>query len=825
MLRHIRMTPTNRKIPKAEGRIFGLLHDWILPLYRYRIPHTPTPRDRVCTCAYPLFTLRSSRRSPYDEPTMLAATQETVYVDSTGKSTAPPASEVPENTTPTATTTTVGSPSALPTSTSAGSIASSGDAALRALPSVGTSPDTHASAFLSSFGDLPSLKARWAVRRRCRSRVTASHQPTETCYRCDICDGLQGSCDERANADLSLTQAAVASKEKVVEDAVDEDEEEDDDEPSAAAAGGSSEERYGYITSTDIANTAMEDADVAELRHLDPFHVEVFGEPSCGALLRRAAREVQGQLSRCGLCARDAPRYAAQASANSEVARQAYRLRIRAEAQRIREEQRRSMQSAATASAAASPPVSLSSRGTTQPTLSFEQRVIKGKLDTLHIAAYLARYAMAAYGLPYELNFFTSARELAKLMAEPHSRYVRANSEEQLESMRRMLQGEEPDALLECVASRYSLRVGQPCWSLFLDHAARRVILSFRGSMTAADMVVAVMEGYANVLFEPMHHTTTLGGTSSTLSTEPQKVCTAIPRGFYDSVVEAGTQLLPILHTIHKQYGSYTLCVTGHSLGGIQASVFHLLYCSPWRSTLHSSSSLLRRTSTLRCPSAAETEATVLTASSAEPARAARVPFTQTITCTFAAAPVLEKRVVPLVNAWLETEEKRTGSRLIAMTHGMDLVTRLQIHSLRETFLQPYSVAKTADNELTNVEHQSAVIAAPSANMDAAAVSDKTVVPVLAVPGSMFNITAGPRRRYLLAVPLTATAVRDPIILSAESMLQHFPCLYLRSLAELLNRYEAKWNSLKVSAAGPRRCTSAPTPSPNPEGCGHALPC
>ncbi|KPA84977.1 hypothetical protein ABB37_01413 [Leptomonas pyrrhocoris] len=844
MLRHIRMTPTNKEIPKAEGRIFGLLHDWIHPFYRYRIPHTPIPRERVCACAYPVFTLRSSQRSPYDEPTMLAAVQETVYVDSTGKSTSLPASALQGHARPTITSTTDVAPSASPTITTEGSMASnnrSNDAAAAAAAAVAASLATTApssspaSAFLSSFGHLPSLKARWVVRRR-SGRLTNPPQSTETCYRCDICDGLQRPCDEETHADTAVarstgtnTTATAAVKEEVVEEAVDEDEDEDED-PSGATTESSSDERYGYTTSTDIANTAMEDADVAELRRLDPFHVEVFGKPPWGALLRRAAREVQGQLNRCGLRSRDASRYAAQATANSEVARQAYRLWVRAEAQRVREEQRRSMQPAATTSTTTSSTVSASSpsppspfsSSLTQLTLSPAQRaIIRGKLDTLHIAAYLARYAVAAYGLPYELNFFTSARELTKLMAEPHSRYVCANSEEQLESMRRMLQGEEPDALLECVASRYSLRVGQPCWSLFLDHAAQRVVLSFRGSMTAADMVVDFMEGYANVMIEPTHSTATPDGSGLTSPTTPQRVCTAIPLGFYESIVEAGAQLLPILRTIHTQYGSYTLCVTGHSLGGIQASVFHLLYCGPWRASLHSSSLLLRRTKTPSCPSAAEVEAASFVESSAVSSRAAHVPFAKTITCTFAAAPVVEKRVVPQINAWLAEEEKRSGSRLIAMTHGMDLVTRLQVHSLKETFLKPYSIATAASDTPTGAacpnvpESTAAAATAPLlVNVDAAAVTDKSVVPVLAVPGSMYNVTAGTRRRYLLAVPLTATAVREQIVLSAEAVLQHFPCLYLRSLAELLNRYEAKWNSLKAATGqNPRSSATADSAS------------
>ena len=817
MLRHLRMTPTTKEIPKADGRIFGLLQDWISPFYRYRIPHTPTPRDRVCTCAYPLFTLRSSQRSPYDEPTILGGVLETVYVDNTGKSTSPLASEVHGSAAPgmqnTSTATACASASASSTdatTTTAGPSSNLADAAatLSFSPAAAAAPSSPpASAFLSSFGNLPSLKTRWAVRRRRGGRLTAVPHSSETCYRCDICDGLQRSADEReaerdgskAGDSGAATAMTAVDVKAWKEEVLDEDEEND-------------EQRYGYTTSTDIANTAMEDAEVAELRHLDPFHVEVFGKPSWGALLKRAALEVQGQFNRCGLQKRDASRYAAQATANSDISRQTYRLWVRGEVQRVREEQRRSMQP--TPSTAFTTSSSSSDMGSTAAlTLSSEQQaIVKGKLDTLHIAAYLARYAVAAYGLPYELNFFTSVRELTKLMAEPHSRYVCANSEEQLESMRRMLQGKEPDALLECVASRYSLRVGQPCWSLFLDHAAQRVILSFRGSLTAADMVVDIMEGYANVMLE---HTSHGGqGSSSAAASHPQRVCTAIPLGFYNSVVEAGVQLLPILRTIHAQYGGYALCVTGHSLGGIEASIFHLLYCGPWKAVPLSSSSLMRRTKGLRCPSTVDGEAPAVTESSVESKGSGHVPFTKTVTCTFAAAPVIEKRVVAVVNAWLEEEEKRTGSRLVAMTHGVDFVTRLQVHSLKETFLKSYSVASTATTTATDdvgsqkpseSDQQGTITtttATPSSpeKLDVATVSDKSVIPILAVPGSMYNMTAGTRRRHLLAVPLSATAVREQVTVSAEAVLQHFPCLYLRSLTELLNRYEAKWSSLRAAA-------------------------
>ncbi|AIO01238.1 lipase, putative [Leishmania panamensis] len=783
MLRHLRMASVTKKLPRSEGQLFGMIQEWCRPLYRYRIPHTPTPRDRVCTCAYPLYTLRSSRRSPYDEPTMYASVHETIYA--TGAD-APSTGDTP-----------------------ASSWTSSG-----CLSPVYTSTTTTAtggvatSSFLSSFRGLPSLRARWAVRRRGLRQVAvppttpaaAPPQSSERCYRCDICDGLQGRA-EASNSALATSGSSVSAGIKMTAHPTtatttlsaewnEEDEAGETTGVTADSPDSSLDERYGYTISTDIANTAMEDADVAELRHLDPFHVEVFGRPLSSALIKRIVREVQAQLTRCGLRKRDASRYAAQAALNSEMSLQTYKLWVRQESHRIRERRLR----LTTPAAAIESPSSKS-----QLTVASSAVIIKGKLDTLDTASYLARYAIAAYGLPFELNYFSSLRELAKLMAEPHRRYVCANSEEQLESMRRMLQGEEPDALLECVASRYSLRIGQACWSVFLDHAAHRVVLTFRGSLTLADIVVDVTEGYANVVLE---RTPLDGAVAATGTDASQRLCTAIPLGFYESVVEAGAQLLPVLRTIHTQYSDYELCITGHSLGGIQASLFHLLYCGPWRATLHSSTTLLRRAKALTCPSLLPSappspSAAILSGNieTTKASTAAHVPFTKIVTCTFGAAPVVERRVVPLLNAWLRQEEHRSGSRLVTFSNGMDVICRLQLRSLQDVFVRQY--ARPTEESLfagdkAAGDDTGAATAAP--------VSDKSV-PLLAIPGLLYNMTSGTRRRHLLAVPLTATAVREQVILIPEAVLHHYPSLYLRSLNDLLRRYGAKWQSMYEAAA------------------------
>lgn len=55
---------------------------------------------------------------------------------------------------------------------------------------------------------------------------------------------------------------------------------------------------------------------------------------------------------------------------------------------------------------------------------------------------------------------------------------------------------------------------------------------------------------------------------------------TRIPVGFFESVRNAALTLVPALNAIFAQHKDYVLYITGHSLGAVQASLFHLLYCT-----------------------------------------------------------------------------------------------------------------------------------------------------------------------------------------------------------------------------------------------------
>lgn len=775
MLRHLRIAPpTKAPLRQSDTHLLGLLLGWIRPLLDYRVPYSISRRHHACTCRYPLFTLRSSQPSLYDEPAPLDA----CFASS------------PVLRTPVAATTTITSPAGASPASSSGpsTAANSGVSTPIAVKKTLASPSLISSTFLSSL-----RHGRWLAR---RGRTTSL--PCATHYRCDICNGyrqpssppfrtptnaansaesacpLDQTCGRRASTSAASPTTAVA------------------------AAGEQDDDRYGPATATEIANTVMEEREVAELRYVDPFHVEVLGRFSWASLTSAALREIRGQLRRAGLTAADLAQCGGPVTRKSESYRRQYRLWVRRGCQ----DQQATLQCGAS-----------------------RADVLQQQIATLRHAAYLVRYAVAAYGLPYELNYFSSIRAMAKLMYEPHQRYICANSEEQLESMRRMLHGGDSPALLECVSGRYSIQTGQSCYSLFLDHEAKRVVLTFRGSLTPADIVVDTMEGYAILQFQQQQAPPEAEESRCMASGEAKAVpldsfTTAVPLGFYKSVVEAAPQLLTALQTIHGQYPSYDLAITGHSLGGIEASLFHLCYCGEWRVTLQGTSSVLKRRPLKpvsvedgdRSPTRTDEVAIQKMAAGSEGRRRRPIRFSKVVTCTFGSAPMVESRVMPILDSWLAAAEQRTGSRLISISHGMDCVSRLQVASLKD-LLSMQRPLQSGNSTLTTEaggllnplrrwvqgSAKSSTTPLSSSLAVASLVTDERSLPLLVLPGDCYNITAGLRRPYLLPIAADAKETRQQLILTSTSVIQHFPALYLRGVNEALKHYTSRWKQLQVS--------------------------
>jgi len=784
MLRYLRIAPAAKThLLQCDTRLLSLIRSWTQPLFNYTVPHYDLHRHQACVCRYPLFTLRSSRPSLYDEPAPL----KDCFTRLGEPNTSSAGSAIASASSP---------------SSSLASPGGGGAATAKTPSSIGAvSPSLISSKFLS-----PLRHGRWLVHRR-----NAASLPREAHYRCDICNGIQQPAAERLVASAAAPHGAElvsVAKQKCVPSA----------SPSVVsstpvtAAGEQDVDRYGLVTATEIANTVMEEAEVAELRYVDPFHVEVLGRLAWASLTYAVLREVKGQLRRSGLTAVDLSQCAAPVARKSESYRRQYRLWVR---QKCQDQQ------------------AILNCGASK--VDFLRR----QIGTLHEAAYLVRYAVAAYGLPYELNYFSSVRAMAKLMSEPHQRYICANSEEQLESMRRMLYGGDSPALLECVLSRYSIRAGQSCYALFLDHETKRVVLTFRGSLTPADVVVDVMEGYAVLRFQKSRRSLKTAGESwvdlDSGAGPEECFATAVPLGFYKAVVEAAAQLIPALRTIHGQYPSYDLSITGHSLGGIEASLFHLFYCGKWHVTLQSTSSALKRRPVKQVTGEeAGRGSASSTVSLGDDGAALRTPvgvgddnqwrpirFKKIITCTFGAAPVVESKAIPLLDAWLTAAEQQTGSRLISISNGVDCVSRLQMSSLKGVLTKQGTLSPSSTATFTAEASSSSAAVAPGASFHAwkmwvrgcrkcnapqqrtiaPTVMDEKSLPLLAVPGNVYNITAGLHRPYLLPVGACASETRQQLIVSAASVIQHFPTLYLRSVNEALKHYMNRWQQLQANTS------------------------
>ncbi|CAD2216002.1 hypothetical protein AGDE_07218 [Angomonas deanei] len=401
-------------------------------------------------------------------------------------------------------------------------------------------------------------------------------------------------------------------------------------------------------------------------------------------------------------------------------------------------------------------------------------------LDT---AAYAVRFAVASYGLPYELGYFNSVREIMKLVGKPHQRYTVASSEEQLESMRRMLQGECAEPLMEYAHGRFTNQPPHPSFAIVLDHEARRVVVTFRGTETVADALVDITEGYVVVdLLSRGPHIVGVevekARSAVPLAEAPPKVrvrlerltrqlraiahtpaafkkvdseerkeadpslCTRVPLGFFESVVQGAVVLLPLLEEVYAQYPDYDLFLTGHSLGGIQATLFHLFFCfsavpdSAEEARPHQKHRLTYRTDTTQL----------------------LVPFRRTFTLTFGAAPVVEEQLLSAVNAALQREEDRSGSRLLHFMFGKDAITRLQVRSIRDLLTEE-----------------------PLAD---------AVLPTLALPGSVYLIPEGHKDFFTVE---ESDTVRKELVVSVDSVIHHFPLFYLRSINHLLKQYTHRW--------------------------------
>ncbi|CCW68421.1 unnamed protein product [Phytomonas sp. Hart1] len=789
MLRHIRMTcSTGTELLPA--RLSQKLCEWVQPLYAFTVQHrVPRPGDPypICRCRYPLYTLCYSHLSPYDK------------LPSSGGS-HPLASSVFSLLSDAPTNTTVVLPMEKAPCTNVKSSTVGGNQGPERLADItgNMSPQ-----LTVQNRHRPSLRKIWR-KRMASIMIHPNIIPNRpTCYRCDICDGfvnmkkyheadrnevtsesvtcggsedLEGIqiCREATNSLIDSIASAVSSivpKETLTKTLLNKSFQ----KVSLADAGATNEvtkrgnldeedkaidrEHDMRAVSTDIANTIMNDTDVAELRYLDPFLVEVLSSPSVVSLSRYFIREVQAQLKRFDLTYNSLIRgikNTVDVSGSHAIAYEAW----------IRQKRQSSK---------------MLLRG--QPLSEAALGHFQTQVNRLDLSAYAVRFAVAAYGLPYELGYFNSPSDIVKLHASPHSRYACATSDEQIESMRRMLQGEEVDHHMEFARSRFSTRIGHPSYAIVLDHSKRRVVLTFRGLLTLSDITTCMMDGYKEVdlsqpeavgCVSPEFGENVLCGQSADLialewkqsrkvsvdnrsgvslkeiteaQCEGESLLTRIPLGFYRAAREAAHSVLPALRIIHTYYPNYQLIVTGHSFGGAVAVLFYLFYCFK--------------------PKAVSTPHAV--------------SFTNVQTLTFGAPPLIEKKILRILNSHLVRERERVGSRLINFCYGKDLISRLHPRSIHKILTKQHSLLST---QCTRVEQVTGKKYTSRKSINRNCDSLDRMLPTFAVPGEFLNISD--------SFPHDCFEVEDndtwrsQLIFLPESIFHHHPIHYMRGLNHML---------------------------------------
>lgn len=698
-----------------------------------------------------------------------------------------------------------------------------------------------------------------------------------TCYRCDICDGFQdlsadtnggdeeGEDEEgsshglsQAAAGATTTTATCASKAaSLMQPSLQRAEADEEDE----------EDFSGRPVSTDVTTTILDDTEVAELRYLDPYLVEVLGRPHTGGHSRQLCRHVTAQLARCGLSVRQFVRGVGVGRRRVERYTAAYKewtqqqQAVKTAAGRARAHRSTSKKSNSATTTNSSSGVVAAAVASPGSAAANDERMahLEENVALLDLTSYAVRFAIAAYGLPYELGYFNSVAEVMKVQAEPHRRYASATSEEQMASMARMLLGEAPLGMIEFAAARYSLEVGRPCYTLLLDHAARRVVLTFRGTLSLADAVIDVAEGYAQVDLTTCGDSGVIGieagsakapvpiarlsprkqqrygdwgeahrpswqsqsddeedtqdtteaynrsgsrDAAAASAVEGGGLVTRLPLGFYAAAREAATRVLPALDAIYAQYPGYELLITGHSLGGILANVFHLLYCFPLAA----------------CKDGSDGSST----SSSSSSSSSSVPFARVQTIGFGTAPIVESHMAGRLNAALEAERVRSGSRLVNFSHGMDCVTRLHVRGLLGSITaaaesaacgtngsgangdglgrakgRPVTAAASSQGSSINSNGPVGVTDAPATSSSLMSpLPDLAVLPDLTIPGACYNMPHSLRRGYF-PVPLDCPW-RSQLVLSVEAAYHHFPLLYARAVSRLLVHYTARLAALKA---------------------------
>jgi hypothetical protein len=183
--------------------------------------------------------------------------------------------------------------------------------------------------------------------------------------------------------------------------------------------------------------------------------------------------------------------------------------------------------------------------------------------SVLDLSLRMAAFAAASYGPAYIEGFFSSVRSNASL-GIPGVRWLVATPEPVHRQAAMELLGRNQS--VEVVKCRTFTNMCEASYCLFVDHQHKNIIAAFRGTMSTGDIVT-------DLISAPVPLSTVV---TSTSMSEGKNGKGTVPSGFAMSVHHALRHLEGDLRQLEQTLPDYTTYLTGHSLGAIQANLYHL---------------------------------------------------------------------------------------------------------------------------------------------------------------------------------------------------------------------------------------------------------
>lgn len=208
--------------------------------------------------------------------------------------------------------------------------------------------------------------------------------------------------------------------------------------------------------------------------------------------------------------------------------------------------------------------------------------------DTLMLCSRMAAFSAATYGPAYLEGFYSSIRCNSSLHL-PGFRSFISPPEEIHRKAAKVLLGIDDHRVVDIVrcSAMGDETTYAASYSIFVDHRFKNIIVAFRGTTSLGDMVTVVTSNpmLLSDIRRGSEATSSIqaGGeeakrVQNTNTSEPDESMLSwyVPGGFGESIKHALRTLEEPLAQLEKSLCDYETYFTGHSLGAIQANLYHL---------------------------------------------------------------------------------------------------------------------------------------------------------------------------------------------------------------------------------------------------------